>query len=176
MNTRTNGHGDRSSPLVSALVTGTVASLASAAALALLSRAEGKGALQPVNATSHWLHGEQAADCDELDATHTLVGFATHYASAVFWALPFEFWLARHRPSSAGTLLRSACVTSAVAAAVDYGITPKRLTPGWELVLSKRSLVVTYGALALGLALGTRLAQALISGGPDRGPDPLFAK
>jgi hypothetical protein len=169
MNTRINEYGDRASPLVSALVTGTVASLASAAALALLAQAEGKGALQPINATSHWLHGEQAADCDELDAAHTLVGFATHYASAVFWALPFEFWRARHHSRSAGTLLRDACVTSAVAAAVDYGITPKRLTPGWELVLSKRSLVVTYGVLALGLAFGTRLAEALIAGIPDEG-------
>jgi len=170
MNTRANGHSDRTGLPVSALVTGTVAALASAAALALLAKAEGKGALQPVNATSHWLHGEKAADCDELDASHTLIGFATHYASAVFWALPFEFWLARHRPSSAGALLRDACVTSAVAAAVDYGITPKRLTPGWELVLSKRSLVVTYGALALGLVFGTKLAQALIAGIPDKGP------
>lgn len=172
MNTRTNGHSDRSSLLVSALVTGTVASLASAAALALLAQAEGKGALQPINATSHWLHGEQAALCDELDATQTLIGFATHYASAVFWALPFEFWRAKRRPPSAGTLLRGACITSAVAAAVDYGVTPKRFTPGWELVLGKRSLVVTYGVLALGLAFGTKLAQALIAEIPDKGLRP----
>ena len=172
MNTRTNGHSDRRAPLVSALVSGTVAGLASAVALALLAQAEGKCALQPINATSHWLHGEQAAQCDELDATHTLIGFATHYASAVFWALPFEFWRARHHPASAGMLLRGACVTSAVAAAVDYGITPKRFTPGWELVLSKRSLLVTYGVLALGLAFGTKLAQALIAGLPYKGPWP----
>ena len=36
-----------------ALTTGTVASAASTAALALLARAENKGAVQPVNATSH---------------------------------------------------------------------------------------------------------------------------
>lgn len=162
MDTRMDGTGDRTSPFVSALLTGTVASLASAAALALLAKAEGKGALQPINATSHWLHGERAAECNELDATHTLIGFATHYASAVFWALPFEFWRARRYPASASTLLRGACMTSAVAAAVDYGVTPKRLTPGWELALSKRSLVVAYGVLALGLAAGTKLAQAMV--------------
>jgi hypothetical protein len=162
METRTGGQRGRAPPLVRALVTGTVAGLASAAALALLAKAEGKGALQPVNATSHWLHGDNAAACDRLDARHTLVGFATHYASAVFWALPYEFWRARRRPPAAGTRLRGACMTSAVAAAVDYGITPKRLTPGWELVLSKRSMVVAYGALALGLAVGTKLAQALV--------------
>jgi hypothetical protein len=162
MDTRTNGHSDRTSPLVKALLTGTVACLASAAALALLARAEGKGALRPINATSHWLHGEKAAECDKPDAMHTLIGFATHYASAVFWALPFEYWRARRHPPSAGRLLRGACVTSAVAAAVDYGATPKRFTPGWELVLGKRSMVAAYGVLALGLALGTKFAQALV--------------
>lgn len=162
MDTRTYSTANGTSPFARALLTGTVASLASAAALALLAKSEGKSALQPINATSHWLHGKNAAECNELDATHTLIGFATHYASAVFWALPFEFWRARRRPASVRTLLRGACTTSAVAAAIDYGITPKRLTPGWELVLSKRSLVWVYGVLALGLASGTKLAQAVV--------------
>lgn len=162
MGTRTNDHATRTVLLGEALVTGAVASLASAAILALLAKAEGKGALQPVNATSHWLHGDKAARCDEFDTTHTLIGFATHYASAVFWALPFQWWRARRAPPSVGALLGGACITSAVAAAVDYGVTPQRFTPGWELVLSKRSMVVTYAALALGLASGAKLAQALV--------------
>jgi hypothetical protein len=49
---------------------------------------------------------------------------------------------------------------SAIAAAIDYGATPKRLTPGWELVLSKRSMAATYGAMALGLAAGALVARA----------------
>lgn len=36
-----------------ALITGTIASATSTAAFALLARAQNKGALQPVNATSH---------------------------------------------------------------------------------------------------------------------------
>ena len=163
MDKRAIGHGDRTSTATRALLTGTVASLAAAGALTLLARAEGKGALRPVNATSHWLHGRKAARSDKLDATHTLVGFATHYASAVFWALPFEFWRTRRRAPSTGTLLLGACVTSAVAAAVDYGLTPKRFTPGWELVLSKRSMAATYVVLSLGLLAGTRLAQTVVN-------------
>lgn len=163
MDTRTNGRRDRTSLPARALVTGTVAGLASAAGLALLARAEGKGALRPINATSHWLHGGKAAACDALDVRHTLVGFTTHCASAVFWALPFEFWRAGRRAPSAGTLLRGACMTSAVAAAIDYGVTPKRFTPGWEQVLGKYSMVAAYGVLALGLASGTKLASALVA-------------
>ena len=147
---------------LSALVTGTAASIASTAALALLARAEGKSAVQPTNATSHWLHGDSAASYREPDVAHTLVGYATHHASALFWALPFEVWLAARPPRITAELLRDACVMSAIAAAIDYGVTPRRLTPGWELVLSKRSMAATFGVMALGLAAGAFIARAWI--------------
>lgn len=144
---------------LSALVSGSFASIATTAALAFLARSEGRGALQPVNSTSHWLHGEQAGSDRRADAEHTLVGFATHHASALFWALPFEMWLASRPPRRPLLLLRDASVMSAIAAAVDYGLVPKRLTPGWEEVLSKRSIAAAYGALALGLAAGAMITQ-----------------
>jgi hypothetical protein len=43
-------------------------------------------------------------------------------------------------------------MTSAIAAVVDYGLTPHRFTPGWELVLSKRSMAAAYLAMAAGFA------------------------
>jgi hypothetical protein len=140
-------------------VSGTLASIASTLALALLARAEGKGALQPTNSTSHWLHGEGAGGVKRADAAHTLVGYSTHHASALFWALPFQCWLANRPPRTPLAMLRDASVMSAIAAAIDYGVTPKRLTPGWETVLSKRSIVATYGALAVGLAVGALMTQ-----------------
>jgi hypothetical protein len=145
---------------LSALITGTIASIASTAALALLAGTEGKSVVQPTNATSHWLHGGSAASHREPDAAHTLVGYATHHASTLFWAVPFEAWLAFRPPRNTAELLRDACAMSAIAAAVDYGATPRRMTPGWELVLSKRSIAATYGAMALGLAAGAFLARA----------------
>jgi ATP-dependent protease ClpP protease subunit len=66
--------------LVSALVTGTVASTA---ALAAMSKAEGKRAAQPTS-PSHWVHGEDAGSVEEIDMPHTGTGLATHHASAVF--------------------------------------------------------------------------------------------
>jgi hypothetical protein len=48
---------------------------------------------------------------------------------------------------------------SAIAAAVDYIATPKRFTPGWEFVLSKRSMAATYAAMALGMAAGALITQ-----------------
>jgi hypothetical protein len=144
---------------LSALVSGTLASITSTIALALLARAEGKAALQPTNSTSHWLHGEGAGAVKRADAAHTLVGYSTHHASALFWALPFQWWLANRPPRTPLTMLRDASVMSAIAAAIDYGVTPKRLTPGWEAVLRKRSIVATYGALAIGLAVGALMTQ-----------------
>src|SRR3954449_9923237 len=142
-----------------ALISGTAASLAMTAALALLAKTEGKGALQPINSTSHWLHAEQAGSVRSLDVSHTGLGFGTHHVSALFWALIFERWLATRPGRTRLLLLRDAAAMSAIAALVDYVITPKRFTPGWEEVLSKRSIGVTYAAMALGLTAGAMLPQ-----------------
>lgn len=141
------------------IVSGTLASLASTLALAALARAEGKSALRPANATSHWLNGPAAGRVEAATARHTGVGLATHEAACLFWALPFALWTAGRGSGGAATVLRDALVLSAIAATVDYTITPKRFTPGWEDVLSKRSMAAAYGAMAVGLTAG-----ALIDG------------
>ena len=45
-----------------------------------------------------------------------------------------------------------ATAIAALAAAVDYTITPHRFTPGWELVLSRRGMALAYAAMAAGFA------------------------
>ena len=140
-----------------ALTSGAVASATSTVALALLARAEGQGVLQPVNSTSHWKNGEQAASFRGADLTHTAVGYVTHHAATVFWAVLFERWVGARRPAGALALMPDALVLSAIAAAVDYGATPKRFTPGWEFVLSKRAMGIAYLAMAAGLAAGASM-------------------
>jgi hypothetical protein len=154
-----------------ALISGTTTSLALAFALAMLARAERKGGLQPLNATSHWLHGEQAGFVTGADAAHTLVGYGTHHASAWFWALLFERWLIARRPRAAAALFRDGALMAAIAAAVDYGMTPKRLTPGWETVLSKRAIATAYVAMAVGLTAGALVTQRLRQYGNEVPPD-----
>jgi len=138
-----------------ALVSAAAASTLSALALALLSRRAGKGSMQPLNATSHWLNGEAAAARTSVDLRHTGTGYATHFAATLFWALLFEAWLAlpgRRQGTSAAILWRAVAMAP-IAAAADYGATPKRFTPGWEFVLSKPSMAAAYLAMSLGLAL-----------------------
>ena len=142
-----------------AAVSGSCASLTSSLALMAVAQAEGRGVLQPVNATSHWLNGESAADVERADLRHTAVGYATHHAATLFWAVLFERFVQMRRARAVGPVLREALVVSAVAAAVDYGATPRRFTPGWEFVLSKRAMAAVYGAMALGLAAGGLLDE-----------------
>ena len=141
------------------LLAGTASAIASTLALGLLAKLEGKGALQPINATSHWLHGEAAARFKDADIAHTGVGLATHQAATFFWAGLFNVWLSARRPQRPMSLFTQALAVSAIAAAVDYGATPKRFTPGWEFVLSKRSMAAAYAAMAFGMAVGGLLAQ-----------------
>jgi hypothetical protein len=49
--------------------------------------------------------------------------------------------------------------TSFLAAVVDYGIVPRRLTPGWELVLPKWPIALVYGVMAATLAAVDRLVR-----------------
>src|SRR3954468_4959881 len=62
-----------------------------------------------------------------------------------------------------GAVERSSCYSGSTCSAtgrIRATTPPKRLTPGWELVLSKRSMAATYGAMALGLAAGALVARA----------------
>jgi len=119
-----------------------------AAAPALLAKQEGRYPVQPINASSHWYHGDAAGRSCAADIRHTLLGFATHHAASVFWAALFEA-LRRRYPKRSPAL--DALGVSALAAAVDYGLVPKRLTPGWEEVVSPRTIMLACAAMALGL-------------------------
>ncbi len=146
--------------LRSASVSGSCAGLGATAALAVAARAEGKSAIRPINATSHWLNGDAAGTRDGIDGAHTVVGFLTNQLASVFWAMFFEAWRARRGAVGPLPMLRDALAMSVIAAAVDYGATPRRFTPGWELVLSRRGMAVAYAGLAIGLGAGSMLAQS----------------
>ncbi len=139
-----------------AAVSGSVAGIAVALGLGLLAQREGKRPFQPINATSHWLHGDRAAHVRRADLAHTLIGYVTHHASAIFWAVLFE-WLLGRRHRTPGRIAAASVTTAAVAGAVDYGMVPKRLTPGWEEAVSPRAVAASFLVMALGLAIGASL-------------------
>jgi hypothetical protein len=134
------------------LASGSLASVASAAMLVLCAALENRRPLSPLNGPSQWIWGERTARRSDATLRHTAVGYAIHHASAVMWATLHEkaFDPARRRPSTAE--LSRAAATTAIAAFVDYALTPRRLEPGFEKHLSLPSIVATYAAFALGLA------------------------
>lgn len=139
-------------------VTGTVAGLVSTAVLALAGRLESGSAAAPVNAVSHWLWGDEAVVQDRPTWRHTLTGFLTQQAASVFWATLYaRVWGLRPEAKRLPQAIAGGIATSATAFVVDYTVTPRRFTPGYEYRLDGKEMLAVYAALALGLAAGARL-------------------
>src|SRR5690349_6161664 len=138
-----------------ALISGSAASIASTSALLVCGALEGGGPLAPINAISHWYWGERAARRSGPSFRHTVMGYVTHHAAAIFWAVFYEkLFGPRRRAGVDARALADAAMISALACFVDYRLTPRRLTPGYEKRVSRTSLFAVYAAFAVGLALG----------------------
>jgi hypothetical protein len=136
-----------------ALISGTVASVASTISLSMLGKAELDKSAAPVNGPSQWIWGRHAPYQNRFSVRYTMVGYLIHHAASVFWALWYER-LRQRLPAAENTtaVLAPAVAIAAAAYIVDFHLTPQRLTPGFEHRLSKRSLLTVYGTFALGLA------------------------
>ena len=76
----------------------------------------------------------------------------------MFWAFVLDRLLAaRRRSPTVPRLAAEAAATATLACVVDYTITPKRFTPGYELRLTTSSMAVVYVAFAAGLLIGSLL-------------------
>lgn len=138
---------------------GAGAALASLAATAALAKVEGQPPLRPINASSHWVWGEASGRHTSADLPHTAIGAATNIGAGLFWGALFGALLHRRRSSPVETV-RDGMAVGALAAALDYGVLPRRLAPGWELALSGRSVVLSMAAMTIGLVAGGLAAQA----------------
>jgi hypothetical protein len=147
--------------LGNSLVSGSIAGAVTAAVLAVLAKAEGASPVQPINATSHWLHGDEAGRVREVDARHTGTGLATHQGACFLWAALFETLRTASPEAGPARIAGDAATIATIAAIVDYGLVPKRLTPGWEGPLPIRSVAGGFAGLALGLAIGGLVTSRL---------------
>lgn len=140
------------------LLPGGLAGAVSAGLLAMRGLAEIRQPLAPLNAPSHWLWGDRALQQNGKSWRYTGVGLLIHQASAVMWGVLYERFVARPRAEPAQEL-RDAMVATAAAATVDFVLTPRRFTPGFEKRLSTRSLLLVYGGFAVGIAIGSHLVR-----------------
>lgn len=147
-----------------ALYSGAGAALASLAAIATLSKLEGHSAVRPINATSHVLWGDEDAPRERTDMVHTVPGALINVGSAFFWGTIFAFVSPPAAKQTATSMITRAFGTSLFATALDYGLVPRRLRPGWELALRARSVALALGAMGAGLAAGGLVEK---NGHPD---------
>ena len=137
------------------LLAGTAGSILSTLALAALGQRETGSLAAPINATSHWLWGEESLHEDAPTWKHTLTGALTQHAASVMWAALYAAVYGHRREAKRWPqAIAGGIGTSAVAYVVDYTITPKRFTPGYEHRLDGKGMLAVYGALALGFAIG----------------------
>lgn len=140
-------------------VTGSFASIFSAAYLAWAGHRRGQPAA-PVNAVSHWFFGDRSLRQDDPSLLYTLTGYLTHHAAAIFWAVLYaKVWGGREQAKEPIAAAVGAVTTAAVANFVDYQLTPKRLTPGFEHRLGRPEMASVYAFFALGLAVGAVLLR-----------------
>lgn len=141
------------------VVSGSLASLFSAAYLALAGQRQDRIAA-PVNAVSHWLFGDRALHEDDPSLTYTLTGYVTHHLASIFWGvLHAKAWGARPVAKQPLPAAAGAVAAAGVACFVDYQLTPKRLTPGFEHRLAKPQMANVYACFALGLMVGSLLVK-----------------
>ncbi|HYE37261.1 hypothetical protein [Methylocaldum sp.] len=142
-----NGHFD-------ALISGTIAGIATTLVAAACGTAERSGAVAPLNAVSHITWGDRAARQKDVSLKYTGTGFVLNHASAVLWATLYERWFGRVAESGdVAKALMGGAVVAGLAYLTNYHLAPERLTPGFEKRLSAKSLAAVFGTLALSLPL-----------------------
>jgi hypothetical protein len=139
------------SALMRAICSGGMAGITSAVAAGAGASVSGRRPYAAINAVAHCLWPDTAQREEGLSTRYTATGAGIHLGSAVFWGVLFEALCGR-RPR-VDKVIAAAATTAAVAYVVDYHVVPQRLTPGFEAHLSKRSLAMTYLALAAGFAV-----------------------
>ena len=144
---------------------GSIASVTSTWMLSRRSAHDSVSSASGTNATSHWLWGERAMHRHGVSLRYTATGYLIHHLSALFWASVYERWFAP-RSTTLSNATTNAIAVSSLAAATDYLLTPKRLTPGVERHLTLGSMVLVYAAFAVGMAA----ARRTLDGGSDSQP------
>jgi hypothetical protein len=139
--------------LMSALGPGSFAGVAAMAAVALAGRLGARSGVGPINATSHVIWGDKAGTADAVDLKHTLPGVLINGGAGVFWAFVHELLQTRMRHHGPVATVAGSIAVAGLAYVVDYRVIPRRLSPGWELRLSRGSVALGFVALGLSLAV-----------------------
>jgi hypothetical protein len=117
----------------------------------------GKHLLAPVQAISHIVFGESAYQTNRLNLSFAATGFILNGLAMIGWSSVAEFGLQilKVAPSNYVGALAIGMSVSLLAYLVDFKVVPKRFTPGFEHVLTRRSVYLVYWMVSLSMALGS---------------------
>ncbi len=142
-------------------LSGIHASAVSALILGVLALAAGEPVWMPFNATTHAIHGPEAADVQALDLLHTGLGGTIHVLACFFWSGIAVLMIRMIGLTRAGAAWLAGLATALLAGVVDYGLLPARLSPGWELILPWWAVGLGFVAMGVGIALGLNVAAMI---------------
>lgn len=134
-----------------------IAFLVTTTGLLVLGPTDHRSPFAPVNSISHMLYGQRAYVIDEPKPKYLLPGILLNFGAMLGWAAVAEIVLRLLKvqiPQTALNLFVCSGVTL-LAYFVDFYVVPKRFTPGFEHVLSSRSMLVLYALMAASLFAGS---------------------
>lgn len=135
-------------------VTGLWTAAATSVAVMVAAVQERKSMFAPINAISHILFGDAAIGVKRPIPKFLFSGLVLNLFAMFGWAAIAELayqLLHITRGQAVATILVAVAVT-VVAYVTDFFIVPKRLTPGFERIISQGALVAVYGVLAAAFA------------------------
>ena len=92
--------------------------------------------------------GREGCSAARLGASLHSNGTSSEPSACLFWGGCYEVLRQRNRPHRVTRPAADAMAIAAVAYVVDYHLIPKRFTPGFELVFSRRLFPLLYLGLA----------------------------
>jgi hypothetical protein len=132
-----------------------IAALVTTATVALCGKLENGDAIQPINDISHIVFGDEAFAQHGASLRYTGTGLSMTKSLTASWAVLHEVLFGEYQDEgNVPVSLAGGAAVAAFAYLIDYHVVPKRLTPGFEEHLSKRSLLAIYVVLGLTLGLG----------------------
>ncbi|MEI7578110.1 MAG: hypothetical protein WCK51_14565 [Armatimonadota bacterium] len=123
----------------------------------LLAGVTGKPLYAPIQAISHIVFGERTYQNEKRNLLFLAVGFGLNGFAMIGWSGIAElcFRAFGTAPGNLPTAFVVAIGVTVMAYFVDFHVVPKRLTPGFEHILSTKSLLSVYTLLAVSLLLGS---------------------
>ena len=126
--------------------TGFALAAATNAVIMLASDKENGAPWAALNCVAHIIDGDQKEQPSEYSPRESRLGIAVNGTAMCAWGVLYEGALLAAKTRSS---LFTALLGAAAAYWIDYKAVPPQFTPGIEKRLSRRSVLLAYGAMAL---------------------------